>query len=102
MYKDLNDETKTAYPWNNWATFKTNFKNNWGEIDSPGTAITKIYKLHKQKKKISIPKYIQLFKECIQKANINKDSTTIPFFTQGLQLNVLEKCMMQNPTTLQG
>ena len=58
MYKDLNNETKTAYPWNNWATFKTNFKNNWGEIDSPGTAITEIYKLHKQKKKISIPKYI--------------------------------------------
>ena len=65
MYKDLNDEMKTAYLWNNWATFKTNFKNNWGEIDSPETAITKIYKLHKQKKKISIPKYIQLFKECI-------------------------------------
>ena len=64
MYKDLNDETKTAYLWNNWATFKTNFENNWGEINSPGTAITEIYKLHKQKKKISIPKYIQLFKEC--------------------------------------
>ena len=52
MYRDLNDETKMAYPWNNWETFKTNFKNNWGEIDSPGAAITKIYKLHKQKKKI--------------------------------------------------
>ena len=62
----------------------------------------KIYKLHKQKKKISIPKYIQLFKECIQKMNINKDSAAIPFFTQGLQLDVLEKCMMQNPDTLQG
>ena len=101
MYKGLNDGTKTAYLWNNWAMFKTNFKNNWGEIDSPGTAITEIYKLHKQKK-ISIPKYIQLFKECIQKANINEDSAAIPFFTQGLQLNILEKCMMQNPNTLQG
>ena len=102
MYKDLNDETKMAYPWNNWATFKMNLENNWGEIDSPGTVITEIYKLHKQKKNISIPKYIQLFKKCIQKANINKDSAAIPFFTQGLQLDILEKCMMQNPTTLQG
>ena len=82
--------------------FKMNLENNWGEIDSPGTVITEIYKLHKQKKNISIPKYIQLFKKCIQKANINKDSAAIPFFTQGLQLDILEKCMMQNPTTLQG
>src|SRR5258705_5045198 len=69
--------------------------------NSPGMAITKLYKLIRQRNKISTAKYLQLFKELIRKANITQDASTIPFFTQGLKPDALHQCLLQKPKTLQ-
>ncbi|KAF8341908.1 hypothetical protein F5887DRAFT_1076286 [Amanita rubescens] len=65
---NLNDAAKTEITWNDWTGFKTRFLNNWQEIDSPGNAYTELVQLQKRKdkkgKRISIPKYVGLFKEC--------------------------------------
>src|SRR5260370_40557587 len=76
---DLNNEAKDDIQWHDWKGFKKSFKDNWGEFDSPRTAITELYKLIRQRNKISTAKYLQLFKELIRKANITQDAGAIPF-----------------------
>ena len=51
----------------NWEGFKTSFKTNWSEFDSPGSAMNNIYTLTEKakKNKILIESYISLFKEYV-------------------------------------
>ena len=107
--EDLNNATKADIQWDNWEGFKTSFKWNWSEVDSPGSAMNSIYApMEKAKKnKISMENYISLFKEYIQKAGIVTDETqpnnaAVSLFCQGLPYKVLDKAMNQNPTNLAG
>ncbi|KAF8638350.1 hypothetical protein AX14_010202 [Amanita brunnescens Koide BX004] len=98
MYQDLKDLDKPLPSINDWEAFKTAFNNNWNEIDSLGQVMMEIYKLQKQK--VSVAKYIQLFQELIRKARITEEAAIIPYFTQGLKHNILEKCLNQQPKDL--
>ena len=98
MYQDLKDPDKPLPSLNDWEAFKTAFNNNWNEIDSPGQAMTEIYRLHRQK--VSVAKYVQLFQELIRKARITEEAAIIPYFTQGLKHDILEKCLNRQPKDL--
>ena len=60
--------------------------------------MTEIYKLQKQK--VSVAKYVQLFQELIRKARITEEAVIIPYFTEGLKHNILEKCLDWQPKDL--
>ena len=90
MYQDLKDPDKLLPSINDWEVFKTAFNNNWNEINGPGQAMMEIYRLQNQK--VLVAKYIQLFQELIRKARITEEAAIIPYFTQGLKHNILEKC----------
>ena len=107
--KDLNNPAKADIRWDDWEGFKTTFKRNWSEVNSPGLAMNSIYALTEKakKNKISMESYISLFKEYIQKAGIVTDETqpnnaAVSLFCQGLPYKVLDKAMNQNPTDLAG
>ena len=53
--------------WDDWEGFKTSFKRNWSEVDSPGSAMNSIHALTEKakKNKISMESYISLFKEYV-------------------------------------
>ena len=91
MYQDLKDPDRPLPSINDWEAFKTAFNDNWNEIDSPGQAMTDIYRLQNQK--VSVAKYVQLFQELIRKARITEEAAIIPYFTQGLKHDILEKCL---------
>ena len=65
--KDLNNTAKADIQWDNWEEFKTLFKQNWSEVNSPGSAMNSIYALTEKakKNKISMESYISLFKEYV-------------------------------------
>ena len=107
--EDLNNTAKADIWWDNWEGFKTSFKWNWSEVDSPGSAMNSIYALTEKakKNKISMESYISLFKEYVRKAGIVTDeaqpnNAAVSLFCQGLPYKVLDKAMNQNPTNLGG
>ena len=107
--EDLNNPAKADIRWDDWEGFKTSFKRNWSEVDSPGSAMNSIYALTEKakKNKISMESYISLFKEYVQKAGIVTNETqpnnaAVSLFCQGLPYKVLDKAMNQNPTDLAG
>jgi hypothetical protein len=77
MVQDLNNEAKLTIRWDNWSAFKTASLKNWSEVDSPGSAMNNIFKLTDTAKrgKISMERYIGLFKEYVRKAAIVTDET---------------------------
>ena len=61
---DLDNPKVTTKTWEDWDSFKTQFLNNWQEIDSSGNAYLELLKLNKQqhqtrKKQSSIIKYTE-------------------------------------------
>ena len=65
--EDLNNPVKADIRWDDWEGFKTSFKRNWSEVNSPGSAMDSIYALTEKAKKtkISMESYISLFKEYV-------------------------------------
>jgi hypothetical protein len=85
---DLDDSTNVDKQWNDWTGFKTRFLKNWEELDSPGNAFSELLKLNKRKfttgkKRLSIIKYTERFKELIRKAGIT-DGNAIYQYSLGL------------------
>jgi hypothetical protein len=85
---DLDDSTNVDKQWNDWTGFKTRFLKNWEELDSPGNAFSELLKLNKWKfttgkKRLSIIKYTERFKELIRKAGIT-DGNAIYQYSLGL------------------
>ena len=79
---------------------------NWEEIDSSGNAYSELLKLNKQKiqhekKRSSIIKYTERFKELIRKAGIS-DVNTIYQYSQGLTPAKYRNIALTNPTNLRG
>jgi hypothetical protein len=103
---DLDDSTNVDKQWNDWTGFKTRFLKNWEEIDSPGNTFSELLKLNNRKfttgkKRLSIIKYTERFKELIRKAGIT-DGNTIYQYSLGLTTDEYRSIALTNPTTLQG
>jgi hypothetical protein len=103
---DLDDATNVDKDYNNWAGFKTRFLKNWEEIDSSGNAYSELLKLnkwqhHHGKKRSSIIKYTERFKELIRKADITSPNA-IYQYSQGLTPDEYRSIALTNPTNLQG
>jgi hypothetical protein len=103
---DLDDDTNVDKQWNDWTGFKTRFLKNWEEIDSPGNTFSELLKLNKRKfttgkKRLSIIKYTERFKELIRKAGIT-DGNAIYQYSLGLTTDKYRSIALTNPTTLQG
>jgi len=102
---DLDDTLITTKLWTDWAGFKKRFLENWEEIDSSGNAYTELQKLQKRKfasdrKRMSLIKYTERFKELIRKAGVDGTSATYQF-GQGLTSKEYEKIALTNPTKLE-
>jgi hypothetical protein len=98
--------TNVDKQWNDWTGFKTRFLKNWEELDSPGNAFSELLKLNKRKfttgkKRLSIIKYTERFKELIRKAGIT-DGNAIYQYSPGLTTDEYRSIALTNPTTLQG
>ena len=79
---------------------------NWEEIDSSGNAYSELLKLNKrktqhEKKRSSIIKYTERFKELIRKAGIS-DVNAIYQYSQGLTPAEYRNIALTNPANLQG
>jgi hypothetical protein len=103
---DLDDSTNVDKQWNDWTGFKTRFLKNWEELDSPGNTFSELCKLNKRKfttgkKRPSIIKYTEQFKELIRKAGIT-DGNAIYQYSLGLTTDEYRSIALTNPTTLQG
>ena len=103
---DLDNPKVMTKTWEDWDGFKTQFLNNWQEIDSSGNAYSELLKLNKQryqtgKKRSSIIKYTERFKELIRKAGIN-DANAIYQYSLGLTPDEYRSIALTNPTNLQG
>ena len=103
---DLDDTANVDKDYNNWTGFKTRFLKNWEEIDSSGNAYSELLKLNKRrnyhgKKRSSIIKYTERFKELIRKAGID-NTNAIYQYSQGLTPDEYRSIALTNPTNLQG
>jgi hypothetical protein len=103
---DLDDSTNVDKQWNDWTGFKTRFLKNWEELDSPGNVFSELLKLNKRKfttgkKRLSIIKYTERFKELIRKAGIT-DGNAIYQYSLGLTTDEYRSIALTNLTTLQG
>ncbi|KAF8333316.1 hypothetical protein F5887DRAFT_1080351 [Amanita rubescens] len=90
---------------NDWDAFKLSFLTDWGEVDPSGNTYTKILNLQnrlsmKGKKQMTLPNYVNQFKEQITKARI-KGEAAFHMFGKGLTAPEFEKAMLMNPKTLQ-
>ena len=97
---NLDDDLITTKLWNDWAGFRKRFLENWEEIDSSGNVYTELQKLQKRKfapdrKRMSLIKYTEQFKELIRKAGIEGSSATYQF-GQGLTSKEYEKITLTN------
>jgi hypothetical protein len=86
-----------------WATmtiidFVKEFKKHFDEVDDVGSALTKIFQLHRKKLK-PIP-YTNQFKELIFQTKIASDAATIPYYSQGLPTEITRHCLLKGLTTL--
>jgi hypothetical protein len=100
---DSIDSTKS---YDDWMGFKTRFLKNWEEINSSGNAYSELLKLNKRryqhgKKRTSIIKYTERFKELIRKADIT-GANTVYQYSQGLTPDEYRSIALTNPTDLQG
>ena len=104
---NLDDATNTDKQPDDWTGgFKTRFLKNWEEIDSSGNAHLELLKLNKrksqhEKKRSSIIKYTEQFKELIRKAGIS-NVNAIYQYSQGLTPAEYRNIALTNLTNLQG
>jgi len=79
--------TQAAHGYGMWAQFKTAFKENFGQIDLTGNAITRLRQLKQKPNKLS--EYVAEFKQLSTKAGLTTNLPYNQFFLDGLQQGLL-------------